>query len=93
MFSCRSCKVQFEKSFSLGGHIAKAHPGKSENYIQKMKIRVSRAEDRAFLVKAKEWYKQHEHILMYSGNKSQLNPLTFPRSKITQIKKILQAGE
>ena len=41
-YKCRYCDRCFKKSVSLGGHISKAHNGKSDHYKKKMEIRESR---------------------------------------------------
>ena len=38
-YKCRYCDRSFRKSVSLGGHISKAHNGKSDLYKKKMEIR------------------------------------------------------
>lgn len=48
-YKCRYCDRAFKKSVSLGGHISKAHNGKSELYKKKMEIRESRQQDREYL--------------------------------------------
>ena len=42
VYKCRYCDRAFKKSVSLGGHISKAHNGKSDLYKRKMEIRASR---------------------------------------------------
>ena len=41
-YKCRYCDRAFKKSVSLGGHISKAHNGKSDLYKKKMEIRDAR---------------------------------------------------
>ena len=53
IYKCRYCERTFKKSVSLGGHISKAHNGKSDNYKKKMEIRESRNLDREYLSQAK----------------------------------------
>ena len=52
-YKCKYCERTFKKSVSLGGHISKAHNGKSDNYKKKMEIRESRNQDREYLSQAK----------------------------------------
>ena len=53
-YKCRYCDRSFKKSVSLGGHISKAHNGKSDLYKKKMEIRQSRQQDREYLAQAKD---------------------------------------
>ena len=72
--------------------MAKSHSGKSKSYSTKLAVRESRTEDREFLVKAKEWVREHAHILVGPEMAGCAEVPTYPRGKITQIKKILKAG-
>ena len=53
-FSCLYCKVSYEKSHQLGGHVSRCHPGRSTGYMQKKARREERAVERGFLAQAKE---------------------------------------
>jgi len=52
-FECNLCDRKFLNGQGLGGHMSKAHPQRSDQYKEKMKIRNSRAESRAVLHMAK----------------------------------------
>ena len=51
---CEFCDRRFKKPESLGGHVSKAHPGKSVIYSNKIKRRNEREPERQLLAKAKE---------------------------------------
>lgn len=51
---CDHCERRFKKPESLGGHVSKAHPGKSAIYAKKIARRNEREPDRLLLAKAKE---------------------------------------
>ena len=51
---CDHCERRFKKPESLGGHVSKAHPGKSVIYAKKIARRNEREPDRKLLAKAKE---------------------------------------
>ena len=63
--------------------MAKAHPGKSKTYSTKLAVRKSRTEDREFLMKAKEWAREHAHILLGPEMAGCAEVPTYPRSKLT----------
>ena len=73
--------MSFEKPVSLGGHLAKAHPGVSKPYNHKMQIRKKREEQRKYLKLAKEWYDEN------------ISSEVKIRSYITKIKKAMMAGQ
>ena len=81
-YKCRYCDRCFKKSVSLGGHISKAHNGKSDNYKKKMEIRESRNSDREFLAQAKIVFKEQ----------TGMNPKEY-RNVITRIKNELAKGQ
>ena len=81
-YKCRYCDRTFKKSVSLGGHISKAHNGKSDNYKKKMEIRESRNQDREFLSQAKQVFK----------TQTGMNPKEY-RNVITRIKNELAKGQ
>ena len=80
---CKKCGMYFKKSVQLGGHLSKAHPGKSESYNKKMAIRKANEQDREFLKQAKEWFTANTGIL----------DLKTYRDRITKIKNILKDGK
>lgn len=51
---CDHCDRRFKKPESLGGHVSKAHPGKSLIYAKKIQRRNEREPDRLLLAKAKQ---------------------------------------
>lgn len=51
---CDHCERRFKKPESLGGHVSKAHPGKSLIYAKKIERRTEREPDRRLLAEAKE---------------------------------------
>ena len=57
--SCKICGETFKNGVALGGHASKAHPGGSLAYKRKIEVREARAEERQFLLKAKEWFSDH----------------------------------
>ena len=81
-YKCRYCDRTFKKSVSLGGHISKAHNGKSDHYKKKMEIRESRNADREYLAKAKNVFKEQ----------TGMNPKEY-RNVITRIKNELAKGQ
>ena len=66
---------------ALGGHQSKAHPGTSSNYQKKLEIRAARTEERALLVKAKEWFAENMYLCPENN-----------RKLVTQIKQVLKEG-
>ena len=80
-FKCEHCKLSFSKSVSLGGHLSKAHAGKSKRFTQKMEVYARRQPDRENLLKAKKWF----------AEKTGLDPRDH-RVLITSIKKDFMAG-
>jgi hypothetical protein len=70
----------FTASTSLGGHVSKKHPGKSEGYQQKQVKRAKNETDREMRKKAKEFFFQQ----------TKKDPAAF-RQKITSIKKVFLA--
>ena len=81
-YKCGYCDRSFKKSVSLGGHISKAHNGKSDHYKKKMEIRESRNQDREFLAQAKTVFKEQ----------TGMNPKEY-RNVITRIKNELAKGQ
>ena len=51
-YQCDMCGMQFENFRSLGGHCSNSHPGMSETFNKKKKVREERAIDREALKKA-----------------------------------------
>ena len=80
-YTCDYCERSFSKSVSLGGHISKAHAGKSKRFNEKMRVFVKRTEDRECLSKAKVWFRE----------KTNLDPKDY-RILITSIKKDMMTG-
>ena len=80
-YKCRYCDRSFKKSVSLGGHISKAHNGKSDLYKKKMEIRQSRQQDREYLAQAKDVFVQQ----------TGMNPKEY-RNVITRIKNEIARG-
>ena len=52
-FACKYCTMTFKKSQGLGGHMSRAHPGKSQDYNRKKSVRKNREIERARLCLAK----------------------------------------
>jgi hypothetical protein len=77
---CEYCGRQFTKTQSLGGHISKKHPGKSEQYALKQQKRADNEHDREMRQKAKEFF----------SLRTKKDPAAF-RQKITEIKKLFIA--
>lgn len=79
-FPCDYCDRVFDKTQSLGGHISKKHPGKSEHYAIKQQKRAENEHDREMRRRAKEYFRL----------KTKKDPAAY-RQKITEIKKIFIA--
>ena len=45
-YICRFCDKKFKICAALGGHISKAHPGQSESYNHKKRVRAERQLER-----------------------------------------------
>eukprot|EP00826_Nyctotherus_ovalis_P043595 TRINITY_DN4608_c0_g1_i5.p1 TRINITY_DN4608_c0_g1~~TRINITY_DN4608_c0_g1_i5.p1 ORF type:complete len:160 (-),score=50.87 TRINITY_DN4608_c0_g1_i5:148-627(-) len=56
MFTCKYCEMSFCRSQALGGHMSRAHPGKSCEYKKKKNKRKSREVERLKLLIAKRKY-------------------------------------
>ena len=56
VFPCRHCTMSFRRSQALGGHMSRAHPGKSFEYKKKKTKRKSREIERLKLLIAKRKY-------------------------------------
>ena len=56
MYQCKYCGKGFDVSSALGGHISKAHPGESESYNHKKKVREDRELSRLLHKEAIEQY-------------------------------------
>lgn len=56
MFACKYCEMIFCRSQALGGHMSRAHPGKSCEYKKKKNKRKSREVERLKLLIAKRKY-------------------------------------
>ena len=46
VWKCEKCNWKFSSKSGLGGHLAKAHPGQSEAFNHKKKVRALRELDR-----------------------------------------------
>eukprot|EP00826_Nyctotherus_ovalis_P064892 TRINITY_DN9529_c0_g1_i14.p1 TRINITY_DN9529_c0_g1~~TRINITY_DN9529_c0_g1_i14.p1 ORF type:complete len:260 (+),score=73.52 TRINITY_DN9529_c0_g1_i14:246-1025(+) len=55
-FQCKCCEQSFSRSQALGGHMSRAHPGKSDEYKRKKNKRKSREIERLKLLIAKRKY-------------------------------------
>lgn len=71
---CDLCHKTWKKKCALGGHKAKAHPGESLKYANKIKKWNERETHRRFLLKAKKVYAR-----MYPNKKRN-------NAKLTEIK-------
>ena len=83
--SCKICGDTFKNGVALGGHASKAHPGGSLAYKRKIEVREARAEERQFLLKAKEWFSDHFPAADPKAQQS--------RGYITKIKVLLMNGK
>lgn len=82
-YKCPNCEhPTFKTGQSLGGHVAKVHPGMSNKYKEKIEKRNERQEKRALLERAKVKY-----FLEFGEG-----PITY-RSKLNQIKKTIAYDE
>ena len=59
VFPCPHCGKTYPSSRSLGGHISKAHPGSSDTFTHKIKVRKERTHKRMALTLAKELLRKH----------------------------------
>ncbi|MCQ2817248.1 MAG: C2H2-type zinc finger protein [archaeon] len=57
-YLCPYCNKPFEKGQGLGGHMSRLHPGQSEKYKIKMRIRNNREDQRKMLFDLKKKYYQ-----------------------------------
>lgn len=53
-YSCEFCNRHFHTPYSLGGHVSKAHPKKSDTYKKKLLRRAERGPERELLGLAKQ---------------------------------------
>jgi len=100
-YKCKFCCKRFQYCSALGGHISKAHPGQSDAYNHKKKVRELRELERDLHTEAMQIYKDDqiqsgaspEDIALLSGqtasekNKSLLNRNTIKRIKKDLVQK------
>lgn len=60
MFKCPFCSKKFPVCAALGGHVSKSHPGRSQTYNHKKRVREERFLDRELHNFAKELYTENE---------------------------------
>lgn len=96
-FHCKLCELQFTTSQGLGGHMSRAHPGKSFDYKKKKGKRKMREVDRYRLQLAKKIYFEsmiHDHMETF-GTKRGRQEITrlLDRKKLKKIKKSITKDE
>ena len=58
-FNCEFCPKSFLNSRQLGGHVSKAHPGRSRTYQQKIIKRESRTKDRELVYATRDYLNEN----------------------------------
>lgn len=96
-FQCRCCEQAFSRSQALGGHMSRAHPGKSDEYKRKKNKRKSREIERLKLLIAKRKYfsnlgHDYDKLLETPEGKRRVQRL-IDRVAIKKIKKELTKEE
>ena len=96
-FICTECHQRFSTGQSLGGHMSKRHPGKSDQYLFKKETRKRRLRDRIKLVLAKKRYYEeldydYEEMTKSIEGKSELKKL-INRGKIRSLKETIGQRE
>eukprot|EP00826_Nyctotherus_ovalis_P013799 TRINITY_DN13782_c0_g2_i1.p1 TRINITY_DN13782_c0_g2~~TRINITY_DN13782_c0_g2_i1.p1 ORF type:complete len:129 (-),score=25.84 TRINITY_DN13782_c0_g2_i1:154-540(-) len=94
---CAECKRRFGCKQALGGHMSKAHPGKSETYRKKKQLASDRILERTrFLMAKKRFYRElscdYEKLAKSETGKEKLKKL-LKRSRIRAIKKEISDEE
>lgn len=96
-FLCKHCGSSFSRSQALGGHMSRAHPGKSGEYKKKKDKRKSREVERLKLLLAKRKYfakleYDYDELLNMEGGKKKAQKL-IDRAAIKKIKSELSKEE
>lgn len=96
-FLCKYCSSSFSRSQALGGHMSRAHPGKSGEYKKKKDKRKSREVERLKLLIAKRKYfaklkYNYDELLKTDGGKKKAQKL-IDRAAIKKIKSELSKEE
>lgn len=97
IFACKHCEMSFERSQALGGHMSRAHPGKSCEYKKKKNKRKSREVERLKLLIAKKKYFaklgcNYDELLKTPEGRQKVQDL-IDRTAIKKIKKDLTKQE
>lgn len=97
IFACKHCEMSFERSQALGGHMSRAHPGKSCEYKKKKSKRKSREVERLKLLIAKKKYFtklrfNYDELLKTPEGRQKAQTL-IDRTAIKKIKKDLTKQE
>jgi hypothetical protein len=58
IFTCKFCERTFLHCAALGGHVSKAHPGRSVSYLHKKRVRDTRELERELHQEAVNLYKE-----------------------------------
>ena len=85
-FKCCFCPKEYASNQALGGHMSKAHNGKSQAYKHKQLIRESRTEYREFSQKTKQSLRQLEPELFYQDKQAFQRKLLKFRSFLKKMK-------
>lgn len=80
-FACKFCKRRFKFCSALGGHVSKAHPGLSEAYEHKKRVRDTRQLERDLHQEALKVFKKRQN-----DNEGDLNRNTIKRIKKEIVK-------
>jgi hypothetical protein len=90
LYECKICAQAFDSGQALGGHVSRRHPGKSEDYMNKRRIRTGREADRAILNLAKiTFYKSiglDYALLKRTKDGNQILKAALNRPRLKQIK-------
>jgi len=96
-FICSECQERFPSGQSLGGHMSKRHPGKSDRYFSKKQTRERRTKERVKLVIAKKrFYEEldydYEEMIKTQEGKEEMKRM-LNRGKIRALKANVEDDE
>ena len=96
-YPCQHCKMSFMKAQGLGGHMSRKHPGESEKYSYKTRVRDQRTPDRVKLLLAKKKYFRtlnydYEDLIQTAEGKLRARAM-MNRSQVKRLKNGIADGE